>query len=371
MIPKTTIKVLIVDDSLVFNKFLSENLPKADSRIKVVGSALNAYEALRKIPQLHPDVITLDVEMPRMSGIDFLKELLPKYPLPVILVSSVNMNVFSALSSGAVDFVKKPDMSKNYSPPRFIKNLVSKIYIASAAKVKIPASDSVSSSFASAPDKTGPVSSGTPVSLSQSSLSMKNASSLKMNSSLIAIGASTGGTEATLQVLKSLPADMPGIVITQHMPEGFTKMYAERLNRLCKMEVREAKNGDRIRRGLALIAPGGDLHMKVVRIGTNYSVSCFPGEKVNGHRPSVDVLFDSVAAAAGSNGIGIILTGMGRDGASGLLKMYRRGAYTIGQDRDSCVVYGMPMEAYKLGAVAKQAPCSGIPALLVNYLNRL
>ena len=352
------IKVLIVDDSLVFCKFLSENLPKANPRIDVVGYAMSAYDALNKIPRLNPDVISLDVEMPRLSGIDFLKELLPKYPLPVILVSSVNVSVFDALSNGAVDFVKKPDMSMNYGTQVFASNLASKICLMSKAKVKIPPQ------LQPAPKQAAFDPAGMPVSLS-------SRSSLKLNNEIIAIGASTGGTEATLQVLQQLPADIPGIVITQHMPEGFTKMYAERLNRLCKMEVREAVNGDRIERGLALIAPGGDMHMKVIKIGNNYSVSCFPGEKVNGHRPSVDVLFHSVAQTAKTNGVGIILTGMGSDGAKGLLAMKQAGAYTIGQDKESCVVYGMPMVAHQLGAVDIQASCGTIPNVLLSYLNKL
>lgn len=185
---------------------------------------------------------------------------------------------------------------------------------------------------------------------------------------VIAIGASTGGTEATLSVLKNLPADMPGIVVTQHMPEGFTKMYAERLNRICKMEVREAKSGDQIRPGLVLLAPGGK-QMRVVRLGAGYAVNCVAGEKVSGHMPSVDVLFDSVSNVVRDKAIGIILTGMGADGAMGLLRMRKSGAYTIGQDRESCVVYGMPMEAYKIGAVTKQAALQDIPQLLIKKLS--
>lgn len=346
------IKVLIVDDSLVFCRFLSQALPAADSKIEVVGYAMNAYDALLKIPKLAPDVITMDVEMPRLNGIDFLKDLLPKHPLPVILVSSLNVSVFDALSNGAVDFVKKPDMTKNYSTQAFVSNLISKIIIASNAKVRVPAP-------------------AAPIQREPKDEKLNQAHAARISERIIALGASTGGTEATLQVLKDLPADIPGMVITQHMPEGFTKMYAERLNRLCKMEVREAVNGDKIRRGLALIAPGGDLQTKVVRTGTTYSVHCYPAEKVNGHRPSVDVLFHSMADVAKSNGVGIILTGMGGDGAEGLLAMKRSGAYTIGQDRDSCVVYGMPMVAYNLGAVTVQLPCSQIAHRLTAYLNSL
>lgn len=199
---------------------------------------------------------------------------------------------------------------------------------------------------------------------------MKKINEAVRDRTVIALGASTGGTEAILDILKELPTDMPGIVIVQHMPPGFTKMYADRLNGLCEMEVREAKTGDRVKPGLALIAPG-DAHMKLVQIGQDYSVQCSPGERVSGHCPSVDVLFHSVAKTAKSNAVGILLTGMGRDGASGLLAMRESGAYTIGQDRASCVVYGMPMAAYEIGAVMKQASCQQIPYVLSTYLTSL
>ncbi|BDF06420.1 protein-glutamate methylesterase/protein-glutamine glutaminase [[Clostridium] hylemonae] len=362
MTENNKIRVLIIDDSLVFDRFLSEALPKASSNIEAAGYFMSPYDALTKIPVLKPDVITLDVEMPGINGIDFLKKLLPRYPLPVILVSSLNVNVFDALSNGAVDFVKKPDMSRNYTTQLFVQNLCAKILIASRAKVKLPEPPRPNLEPASPP----------PADSSAASKEGGQAHfSLKANNTLIAIGASTGGTEATLEILKRLPADIPGIVITQHMPEGFTKMYADRLNRLCKMEVREAQNGDIIRPGLALISPGGDLQTKVVRIGSKYTVKCYPAEKVNGHRPSVDVLFHSAAEAAGGSAVGIILTGMGQDGAEGLLHMRRSGAYTIGQDKDSCVVYGMPMAAHRMGGVVTQAPCCNIADIAVKYLKNL
>ena len=371
------IKVLIVDDSLVFVNFLSKELPHADKNIEIVGYAMNAADAMRKIPSTKPDVITLDVEMPRTNGIDFLKELLPKHLLPVILVSSLNVSVFDALSNGAVDFVKKPDMSRNYSSRVFVQSLASKINIASNATVKLPrvfrGSSVLKKDTAAAPQPTTPTPAPAirrPVLSSVPSSKLTNRSP-KLNDFIIALGASTGGTEATLQVLEQLPADIPGMVITQHMPEGFTQMYAQRLNRLCKMEVKEAVNGDIVRRGLVLIAPGGECQMKVVRVGTNYTVRIYPGEKVSGHRPSVDVLFLSVAQAAKSGAVGIILTGMGQDGAYGLLDMHKAGAYTIGQDKESCVVYGMPMVAQNIGAVTIQASCANIPSVLMNYLNTL
>ena len=190
-----------------------------------------------------------------------------------------------------------------------------------------------------------------------------------LDSTIIGLGASTGGTEATLAVLEKLPANIPGIVITQHMPEGFTEMYAQRLNRICSMEVREAKNGDEIHPGLALIAPGGK-QMEVVRSGRSYMVQVHPGAKVSGHCPSVDVLFSSIAKNVLINKVGIIMTGMGRDGADGLLSMRQSGAFTIGQDKESCVVYGMPMVAYNIGAVCTQASCDNIPSVLMNHLKK-
>lgn len=351
MTNSNTIKVFIIDDSLVFNRFLAGALPLANPSIQIAGSAMNAFDALNKIPAAAPDVITLDVEMPGMDGITFLGELLPKHLVPVILVSSLNVDVFDALSRGAVDFVKKPDMTGDYKTQDFVQRLAAKIFIASRARVRFPHSSAAK----------------TPAAKGQSD---SISALLPKPTQLIALGASTGGTEATLQILKELPQNTPGMVITQHMPEGFTSMYAQRLDRLCPMEVREAKDGDLIRQGLVLVAPGGALQMKVIHTGNQYRVMCRPADKVNGHRPSVDVLFHSAAEAAGGEAIGILLTGMGRDGAEGLLHMRRKGAYTIGQDKDSCVVYGMPMEARQIGAVCIQAPCQEIAGLLIKYLKK-
>lgn len=338
------IKVLIVDDSSLFRQMMMQYLATR-SDIEVIGYAINAYDAKQKIPQLKPDVVTLDVEMPGMNGIDFLKQLLQTQKLPVILVSSLNLSVFDALSAGAVDFVRKPDMSKHNSKEAFFTTLVSKIHAASIANLRLPKPSS-----APVPKLTAP-------------------SHSTLNSTIIGIGASTGGTEATLAVLKKLPAQMPGIVVTQHMPEGFTAMYAERLNRLCKLEVKEAKNGDLIRPGLVLIAPGA-LQMEVVHTIRGYAVQCRPGAKVSGHCPSVDVLFSSIAKNVAIQKVGIIMTGMGRDGAEGLLKMRQKGAYTIGQDKESCVVYGMPMVAQNIGAVCIQSSCENIPSVLINHLKK-
>ena len=358
------IRVFVVDDSIFFRQMLIRDL-QARSNIEVVGFAASAFEARTKIPSIKPDVITMDVEMPGLSGIDFLKELLPKFPIPVILVSSLNLSVFDALAAGAVDFVQKPDMRKDYSVKTFFTVLNSKIYIASRAKVNvnlagkaapgIPAGTAANSAAAPAAAP-GNLSSGLSLNI--------------QNNMVIAIGASTGGTEATLDVLKRLPADMPGIVVTQHMPPGFTKMYAERLDRICKLEVKEAQNGDRIRKGLVLIAPGA-LQMRVEKDLKGYYVTCQEGEKVNGHRPSVDVLFHSVAKKIGKNALGIIMTGMGRDGAEGLLAMRQAGSFTIGQDKESCVVYGMPMVAYDIGGVCIQASCSNISNVLLGQLRKL
>ncbi|MCI8342679.1 MAG: chemotaxis response regulator protein-glutamate methylesterase [Firmicutes bacterium] len=347
--PTKKVRVLVVDDSIFFRKVLIDNLSK-EAGIEIAGYAINAFDAKKKIPQILPDVITMDVEMPGMNGIEFLKQLIPQNPIPVILVSSLNLSVFEALSAGAVDFVRKPDAAKASSLPAFIYDLARKIRIASNAKVRVSPTQS--------PQKTPQAPAGL---LGPSS---------KLDNTIIAIGASTGGTEATLCVLKDLPADTPGMVIVQHMPPGFTKMYAERLDRICQMTVREAKSGDKICRGQALIAPG-DLQMKVVRVGGQYAVNCYDGEKVSGHKPSVDVLFNSMAENVKCSTIGIILTGMGRDGAAGMCKMRQSGAYTIGQNKESCVVYGMPMVAYEMGGVAIQASCEGIPNVLLQKLRTM
>lgn len=354
MLSGKKIRILVVDDSMLFRKVLIDNLSKKPA-LEVIGYAVDAFDAQNKIARLKPDVVTCDVEMPRMSGIDFVKRVLPKYPVPIILVSSLNLSVFDALQAGAVDFVHKPDMSRSNNVTNFINGLAGKICIAARAKVRVPGA-APSSALPSMP-KGGP------------SLTC-NMSVLSQSNTVIAIGASTGGTEATLEVVRNLPANTPGIVVTQHMPEGFTKMYAERLNRICKMEAKEAENGDKIQRGRILVAPG-NLQMKVVKTGISYTVNCAPGQKVSGHRPSVDVLFKSMATAVGRNGIGIILTGMGKDGADGLLEMRKSGAYTIGQDKDSCVVYGMPMVAQNIGAVCQQASCANIANVLLNHLNKL
>lgn len=345
MIPVNKVRVMVVDDSMLARSMIIKGL-SAHPQIEVVGYAVNALDAKAKVPQLKPDVMTLDVEMPGLNGIDFLKQFLPTHPLPVILVSSLNLKVFDALAAGAVDFVRKPE-KEGYEA--FIHTLTQKVLIASKAKVHLP------STFL------------------QNSAATHTATPMHTHLGpqvLIGLGASTGGTEATLEVMKRLPADIPGMVIVQHMPPGFTKMYADRLNKLCAMEVREAKDGDEIHPGLALVAPA-DFQAKVIRSGTRYTLSCTYGEKVSGHRPSVNVLFRSMAENVACKMVGIIMTGMGEDGADGLLAMRKRGAYTIGQDKDSCVVYGMPMVAYKKGAVVVQASCDNIAGVLMQHLKTL
>jgi len=335
------IKVLITDDSLLSRNVLREELSK-DPDIEVVGMAVDPFDAMEKIKMLKPDILTLDVEMPKMSGLTFLKKLMVENPLKVVLVSSMNISVFDALDAGAVDFVKKPNMSSKNDLPMFFRELKTKIKVASIAKL-VPF------------------------------ISEKNIEATKLEkipiTKIIAIGASTGGTEATLVILKELPEEVPGILVTQHMPAGFTKMYADRLNRICAIEVREAADGDRIEKGLALIAPG-DKQMKMSKDSKGYFVTCRAGEKVSGHCPSVDVLFNSVAETAGKDSVGIILTGMGKDGAQGLLNMKKAGAYTIGQDEKSSVVYGMPMMAYNIGAVTVQAAIEDVSNILIKNLNK-
>lgn len=348
---RKTIRVLVVDDSAVARTYISSGLATRGN-IRVIGYAVNAADALKKAPEMKPDVMTLDVEMPDMTGIELLKRLLPIYRVPVILVSSLDLHVFEALAAGAVDFVRKPDGKETRA--EFISTLAQKIEAAAQATV-LPTRGLPTVSTAAKPAVDPAPALGVSPMLDQV---------------MIGLGASTGGTEATLEVMKRLPADIPPMVIVQHMPPGFTKMYAERLNRLCAMEVREAVDGDELHRGLALVAPA-DYQCRVVRVGNRYKVTCRPGDKVSGHRPSVDVLFQSMAETVKGRMVGIIMTGMGRDGADGLLSMRKAGAYTIGQDKASCVVYGMPMVAYDIGAVQVQSSCENIAAVLLRHLKSL
>ena len=340
--PGKKIRVLVVDDSLVFREVISRGI-SSDPNIEVVATANDPFDARDKIIQYEPDVMTCDVEMPKMDGIEFIRRLLPQYPLPVIVVSMISSRVFDAMNAGAIDFVTKPDVSSLTKVESFINEMIVKIKVAATAKILHM--------------KPG-----------ASTQKITGSSSIDDNR-IIAIGASTGGTEAINNVLEQLPPSVPGIVVVQHIPPKFSRMFAERLNDTIALEVREASTGDYLQKGHVLVAPG-DQHMRIKRIGDKYKVECFKGEKVNGHCPSVDVLFESVAKEAGSRAIGIILTGMGYDGAKGLLSMRKEGARTIGQDEESSVVYGMPKVAYNIGAVEKQAALHQIPRIIYSMLNQ-
>ncbi|MDR1272021.1 MAG: chemotaxis response regulator protein-glutamate methylesterase [Clostridiales Family XIII bacterium] len=324
------IRTLIIDDSLLFRELLSRGLKDSDD-IEVAGHASDPFSAAEQILELEPDVVTLDVEMPKMDGVKFLRKLMPQYPLPVIVISSVTSAVFEALDAGALDFLAKPiDLSGDMST--FFFSLRSKVRAASQAKFAFRKQISKA------------------INLEQEGL--KGEIDPR---SIIAIGASTGGTDAIGSILTKFTANMPGIVVAQHMPPGFTSLYAERLSRTTNFDVREAHDGMELVPGRVLIAPG-DHHMTVARFEDRYRVNCHRTPKVNGHRPSVDVLFESVAASAGAYAIGVILTGMGSDGADGLKKIRDYGGITIGQDENTSVVYGMPMAAHMLGGVMIQLP---------------
>ncbi|MEM1485280.1 chemotaxis response regulator protein-glutamate methylesterase [Oscillospiraceae bacterium PP1C4] len=334
------IRVLIVDDSIFFRKILEQNLT-LDNNIQIIGTAVDSFDAMEKIRALKPDVVTLDVEMPKLNGIDFLKKLIPIHPVPVVVVSSLPINALDALDAGAVDFVKKPEIKSPQDLHYFMRELTVKVKIASNAQIG----------------------------RKQPSLALPKASlTTRADNMVIAIGASTGGTEAILTVIKDLPQTTPGIVIVQHMPPVFTNMYAQRLDKICNMRVKEAQNNDRVERGQVLIA-AGEYHLRLAKDARGYYVKSEQGPKVSGHCPSVDVLFQSVAATAGSNAVGVILTGMGADGAKGLHAMRQAGAFTIGQDKESCVVYGMPMVAFNIGGVVKQLPIDKIDNEIIRYLN--
>ena len=340
------IRVLVVEDSLVFRELLVQSI-NSDPALTVVAAVRDPYEARDAIVTYQPDVMTLDIEMPRMSGLEFLRKLMPQYPLPVVMISSLSDKVFDALNAGAVDFVAKPKMTDRTQLQAFLtKELPVKIKIASTAKI-------------------GNIKKTT---LAHESQAVNKPAD---DSIVVAIGASTGGTEAITTLVKGFGPDIPGTVIVQHMPAGFTEMFANRLNDCCRVRVKEAKDGDKVVTGTVLIAPGGDAHMRLVRKNGEYQVEIKKGPKVNGHCPAVDVLFDSVAQCAGSRAVGIILTGMGGDGAKGLLSMRKAGAETIGQDEATCVVYGMPKVAYDMGAVKYQEKLTDIAARTYSVLNRM
>ncbi|MFW6278036.1 MAG: protein-glutamate methylesterase/protein-glutamine glutaminase [Halorhodospira sp.] len=329
------IRVLIVDDSALIRRLLSELLAQA-SDIEVVATARDPYDAREKIKQLHPDVLTLDVEMPRMDGITFLRNLMRLRPMPVVMVSSLTEDgaeeTLEALALGAVDFVTKPRTDVGHALEGYGEEIVAKVRAAARAHVRpAPAR------------RAGPA----------------PQPHQRTTDKVVAVGASTGGTVAVQRLLEALPANAPALLITQHMPPGFSAAFAERLDGLCAVAVHEARDGQRVLPGHAYIAPGG-YHLELLRDGSKYACRVHEGELVNRHRPSVDVLFDSVAVAARANAVGVLLTGMGSDGAAGLGRMRRAGAVTIAQDEATSVVWGMPGAAVKAGAVDHVLPLEGI-----------
>jgi two-component system chemotaxis response regulator CheB len=340
-------KVLIVDDSALMRELLAKILG-SDPALQVIGSAGDPYVAREKIKALNPDVLTLDIEMPRMDGLTFLEKLMRGHPMPVVMISSLTEKgadtTLRALSLGAVDYVSKPTIDVSQGTLDQWDEIVAKVKAAASVKIRVAAARK------EPPPELARV-----------------AYHFSATHKVVAIGASTGGTEALKDVLSPLPADFPAIVIVQHMPEAYTRQFAERLDSLCRIRVREAKDGDAILPGHALLAPGGH-QMEVVRRGAAYAVKVYRGERVNRHQPSVDVLFSSCAQQLGKNALGVILTGMGADGARGLLEMKQAEAFTIAQDEASCVVFGMPKEAIALGGADQVLPLGKIPAALQQRL---
>jgi two-component system, chemotaxis family, protein-glutamate methylesterase/glutaminase len=340
MTSPTKIRVLIVDDSAIVRKILTDAI-SGEPDLEVVGTAPDPFIARDKILSLRPDVLTLDIEMPRMDGLTFLKKIMRHHPLPVVVISSLGgascQTSLDALRFGAVEVLAKP--GGPYSVGELRTNLANRIRAAAVAKLKTPVA------------QTSPV--------------RTIATSNLRSGSVIAIGASTGGTEALHEVLTRMPANSPGILITQHIPPVFSAAFANRLNQACAIEVKEAADGDLLTAGRALVAPG-NLHMILRKYSDGYRVQVKDGPQVCYQRPSVDVMFASVAEAAGSHATGVILTGMGSDGANGLLRMKRAGARTIAQDEATCVVFGMPKEAIRLGAADRVLPLSSIPAAILN-----
>ncbi|MBC7413360.1 MAG: chemotaxis response regulator protein-glutamate methylesterase [Herminiimonas sp.] len=347
------IKVLIVDDSALIRSVMKEII-SSQPDMEVVGMAPDPIVARDLIKQTNPDVLTLDVEMPRMDGLDFLEKLMRLRPMPVLMVSSLTERgseiTLRALELGAVDFVTKPKISIESGMLDYTEMIADKIRAAAKARIKprqiVAAGDARSGVAGPLPPLRNPLTS---------------------SEKLIMIGASTGGTEAIKDFLMQMPSDCPGILITQHMPEGFTRSFAKRLDSLCKISVIESEGGERILPGHAYIAPGHS-HLQLVRSGANYVTQIDTGPAVNRHRPSVDVLFHSAAAAAGKNAVGVILTGMGKDGAVGMLAMKNAGAHTFAQDEASCVVFGMPREAIAIGAADEVGALHALPGMVLGYL---
>lgn len=349
MLDDRKIRVLVVDDSAIVRKVLTEALT-GERDIEVVGTAPDPFVARDKILSLNPDVLTLDIEMPRMDGVTFLKKLMHHHPLPVIVISSLGIAssraALEALEAGAIDVLAKPGGPQSVGDLRL--SLASKIRAAKVARLRTPAPKAAASA---SPAARMPLGHPFPA------------------SAVIAIGASTGGTEAIQKVLLEFPANCPGIVITQHIPAVFSRSFANRLNEVCAIRVREAEDGDKVEPGLALVAPG-NFHMLLRRSSSGYHVEIKDGPMVCYQRPAVDILFHSVARTAGSCATGALLTGMGSDGAQGMLAMKKAGARTIAQDEASCVVFGMPKEAIRLGAVDRVLTLSAIPGAIMAESRR-
>lgn len=342
-----TIKVLIVDDSALIRKLLSA-IVQTQSDMVLVGAAADAYAARDLVNQFAPDVITLDIEMPKVDGLTFLEKLMKARPTPVLMVSTLTRDgadaTLKAMELGAIDYIAKPTIGIAEGMQAYSDVIIEKIRMVAAAKVK-PRNQQYAK---------------------QAVQTLSYSSTEK----LIAIGASTGGTEAIKDVLMQLPANAPAIVITQHMPPGFTRTFAERLHKLCQVSVKEAVDGERVLPGHAYIAPG-DLHMLIERSGADYRVKLSDGERVSGHKPSVDVMFSSLARSAGANVMAVMLTGMGKDGAKGMLDIFQHGGFTVAQDEQSCVVFGMPNEAIKRGGVKIISPLADIADVLVEQIKRI
>jgi two-component system chemotaxis response regulator CheB len=337
------VRVLVVDDSALMRQLLS-TMMASDRDIEVVGVAPDPLVARQMIKELNPDVVTLDVEMPNMDGISFLEKIMKLRPMPVLMISSLTQQgaeaTLQALEIGAVDYIAKPKVDLQQGLAEKQAEIIEKVKIAAKARVR--------STARSTPR---------PSALARAGFSTTER--------IVAIGASTGGVEALREVLCGLPADSPAVVVTQHMPAGFTTRFAERLDTLTQVTVREAADGQRILPGHVYIAPG-NWHLEVTRTGANYTCHLHDGAAVSGHRPSVDVLFRSVAASAGANAIGVILTGMGKDGAEGLKQMRTAGAATIGQNEATCIVYGMPKAAAALGATETELPIEKVAAAILD-----
>jgi two-component system chemotaxis response regulator CheB len=344
------IRVLIVDDSVLIRGVMTEVLSD-DPDIEVVGTAPDPYVARDKIKKLNPDVLTLDVEMPKMDGLTFLQKVMAGHPMPVVMVSSLTEagcdTTLRALELGAVDFITKPTLDVQNGIKELSHQITSKVKTAAMATVRRRVS--------------------TPVSTERIHELAARSAMIKTTDIIIAIGSSTGGTEALKELLEVLPLNTPPIIMTQHMPENFTKIFADHLNDLCQITVKEARDGDSVIPGQALLAPGG-YHMELQRSGVRYQVRITQDPPVNRHRPSVDVMFRTVAKYAGANSMGVILTGMGNDGAAGMLEMKKAGAYNFAQNEESCVVFGMPKEAIKAGGVDKILSLEEIPLELLSHL---